>query len=56
MGKKKTIEGDELGASKRPRTRGNKDPDPTSEAHSYDSNEHGAASEGNEEMEVSLQE
>lgn len=56
MGKKKTIEGDEPGASKRPRTRGNKDPDPTSEAHSHDSNEQSAASESNEQRDLSLQE
>ena len=56
MGKKKTIEGEEPGASKRPRTRGNKDPDLSSEAHSHDSNEQDAIMERNEEREESLQE
>ena len=56
MGKKKAIEGGEPGAFKRPRTRGNKDPDPTSEAHSHDSNEQVAASESNGVREESRQE
>jgi hypothetical protein len=56
MVKTKTIEGDEPGASKRPRTRGNKDLDPTSEAHSHDSNEQGAATENNRIREESRQE
>ena len=46
MGKKKTVEGEEPVVSKRPPRRGNKDPDPTSEAHSFYSNKQMATSEG----------
>jgi len=55
MGKKKTIEGEEPEASKRPRTRRNKDPDLIGVALSHDSIERNATMESNEEREESLE-
>ena len=55
MGKKKTIDGEEPEASKRPRTRKNKDPNLIGEAQSYDSIEQNSTMGSNEEREESFQ-